>query len=138
MKRVYNWYERLSDYLADVHRMPFEYGVHDCILFPAGAVTAVTDVDLAKPFRGKYHDLRSGIKLLHDAGYMNQFAYIEENFSEIPVAMAQPGDIGLVNVSDDGQMLSGCVFGGEMIYVLGENGMAALDRMKAVKAYKVG
>lgn len=54
MIRVSDWQTRLSAYLQAASFRPFEYGVQDCGLFVAGAVEAMTGVDVAAELRGRY------------------------------------------------------------------------------------
>ena len=49
---------------------PFEYGRHDCALFVAGAVLAMTGHDFGAPFRGRYRSAAGAVRALrlHGAG----------------------------------------------------------------------
>lgn len=57
MTRCEDWHARLAAYVFDAGRTPFAYGSHDCALFAAGAVEAMTGTDLAAGWRGIYRTL---------------------------------------------------------------------------------
>jgi len=59
-----NWRPALRDYVEDVARKPFRYGSHDCALFTAGAVKAMTGVDHARGWRSQYRSLAKGREML--------------------------------------------------------------------------
>lgn len=69
MKRFSDWEERLSLYIDRVFDEPFCWGEHDCALFAAGAVKAMTGVDMAADFRGRYGSRREAAQALRAAGY---------------------------------------------------------------------
>jgi len=73
MTRLPNWKKRLTAYLAEVVDRPFKPGQHDCALFVAGAVQAMTGDDLAKGWRG-YRSLTAGRRALAKRGYSDQVA----------------------------------------------------------------
>jgi hypothetical protein len=57
LKRTKSWDTReLHEFLLARSKQPFAWGVNDCALFAADAVLAMTGVDIADDFRGKYHD----------------------------------------------------------------------------------
>ena len=62
------WEEALAVYLDRVHDVPFAWGVHDCALFAAGAVRAMTGIDPAADFRGQYEDVRGAALALRALG----------------------------------------------------------------------
>lgn len=52
MHRRPNWQSALSEYIVACAARKFEYGVMDCGLFVAGAIAAMTGVDVAADLRG--------------------------------------------------------------------------------------
>jgi len=52
--RLIDWQARASAYIERVAAQPFRYGSLDCGLFVAGAIEALTGVDVAAPLRGQY------------------------------------------------------------------------------------
>lgn len=133
VKRRHDWRARLQAYLASVARQPFEYGRHDCALFAAGAVDAMTGVDLARGFRG-YRTQKGGIKKLRQRGFQDQFALLEAHLPEIHPAFAKVGDVAVVS-SDEGPALG--IVQGEWIHVLRPEGIGNMPLLSAIRAFEV-
>ena len=55
LERRADWEHRLFQFIQARAATPFEWGKHDCWLFAADAVMAMTEVDIAASYRGKYH-----------------------------------------------------------------------------------
>lgn len=68
--RKSDWEDRLRTYLDRVNETPFKWGTHDCAMFAAGAVLAMTGVDPVPAFRDDYTDEMSARAALraHGAG----------------------------------------------------------------------
>ena len=133
MTRLPNWKKRLTAYLAEVVDRPFKPGQHDCALFVAGAVQAMTGDDPARGWRG-YRSLASGRQALAKRGYSDQVALAASMLPAIAPAMAQAGDVAVV-AGDDGPALG--IVQGEMVFVLRREGLAILPRLAIEKAFKV-
>lgn len=128
--RLSDWRPRLVAYVEAVRARPFAYGSHDCALFAAGAVLAMTGVDLAADFRGRYTSLKQGLKLARG----RHLAVLKLSFEAIPPAFAGVGDIALIG--EVGFPAMG-IFDGEMILVLREEGLGLMPRAAATQAYRV-
>ena len=128
MTRLPNWRPRLYDYLAEGARTPFAYGQHDCAMFAAGAVEAMTGTDPAAEFRSRYSTLRGG---LHMVGSL--LGECDALFVRIPVLQAGVGDVAWV---DEGFPALGVVLG-EDVAVLRLEGQARAPLTLARGAYRV-
>src|SRR6185437_11886108 len=65
LTRTKHWATReLHRFLLSRAQVPFAWGVNDCCLFPADAIHAMTGVDIAAGFRGKYHDQAGAFALI--------------------------------------------------------------------------
>lgn len=128
--RLPDWRPRLVAYLEEVRTRPFAYGQHDCALFAAGAVEAMTGVDLADGHRGQYATLRTGLKLVRG----DHLRILRDRFEPVPSAFAQIGDIALIG--EVGFPALG-IFEGETILVLREDGLGRMPRAAATQAYRV-
>lgn len=135
MKRLSDWRPRLTAYLRGVSHSSFKAGEHDCALFFAGAVEAMTGHDHAAQYRGRYTTLRGGLRVLRKEGFEDHIALAAHHLPEIPPAFALPGD-GMVCETEDGPALGVCQ--GRMVYVLGPTGGAMVSRLTAVRAFAVG
>jgi len=133
--RFPDWRVRLLAYLAEVSRRQFGYGSHDCGLFVAGAIAAMTGTDPAQPWRGQYSSLKSGLKRLRRAGFADHVAVAAAIYPEIHPSRAGVGDIAAVD-GDDGLAALGLVQG-ELIYVLRPDGLATLPLISARRAFRI-
>lgn len=95
MKRLTGWEQRLHAATRAALRTPYRWGVHDCALFAADCVRAMTGVDLADGFRGRYDDEDSAIAVLRDLGCDGVDDLPGRWLGEIAPAMARRGDVVL-------------------------------------------
>lgn len=136
MKRSPTWRTDLTVYMREVSRRPFIWGEHDCALFAAGAVHAMTGEDFGAPYRGKYKTLRGGLRLLKRKGFANHAELAASLFEEVHPSRANVGD--LAAVEEDGHVALGVVQG-PRVYVLrpGEAGVGTVDLLTASRAFRV-
>ena len=132
--RQTHWKLQLCQYLGEAARRPFEEGQHDCALFLANAVAAMTGVDFAAPYRGRYTTTRGGLRMLRKNGFADHVALAAHHLTEIAVARATPGDGAVV---PDTYGLALGVVQGECIYVLTPTGLALVDLLRATRAFRV-
>ncbi len=132
--RYFDWKVQLAQYLGEVARAPFEPGVNDCALFAAGAVAAMTGLDLAADWRGKYQTLEEGLALLKGAGFGDHVALAAAHFAEIDPVFAAPGDIAVVRAVE-GEALG--IVQGEGIYVVTPRGLGVISMNTALRAFRV-
>jgi len=92
MTRRSTWESDLSAYIASMRGKPYAYGEHDCGLFFAGAVKAMTDFDPGEPFRGKYTTDLGAAKALKRFGAGDLKSTIDGIFEPCPVGRLQRGD----------------------------------------------
>lgn len=133
MRRA-DWKLQLIQFMGDAARTPFQPGVHDCALFAAGAVLAMTDVDFAADFRGKYSSIKGGLKRLQKAGYADHVALAAALFTEIAPAFAAPGDLAVVP-DVQGEALG--IVQGQGIYVLTTDRLGMVSLLAATRAFRV-
>jgi hypothetical protein len=93
--RLVDWEARLVAYLADTRSRPHRYGRHDCMLFLAGAIEAITGDDVGKEHRRRYRTPRGATRYLRRLGFRSPEAMIDSMLVEKPVGFAQRGDIVL-------------------------------------------
>ncbi|KAB2782534.1 hypothetical protein F9L00_03440 [Brucella anthropi] len=109
---------------------PMVWGQSDCILTAADAVEAVLGDDPAKDIRGKYKSKTAAYRLIKQRGFKSVAEALSSLFEEIPVALAQRGDLGVYE-NTAGYF---CEYG---FAVKGEDGLRFLPRTMAEKAFKV-
>jgi len=122
--------EMLRDYVAAARTRRFRAGRHDCALFAAGWVQAVTGVDHAEGWRG-YTSLRAGKAMLAEAGHKDHVGLVATILEEIPPAMARTGDIAVIDDNALG------VVSAERVFVLRHDGVGHVSRMQAKRAFRV-
>lgn len=136
MKRQDGWLTNLNSYIDMVSRKPFIYGFHDCALFAAGGVLAMTGVDPAAGWRDSYATLAGGLKLLRKAGFDNHADFAASLFEEVHPSHSQIGDIAAMPV-EDGVFALGIV-GGAMIHVVQPlGGLGVVDLLTASRCFRI-
>lgn len=138
MLRLSDWRPRLNAALGRIGETPFAWGENDCFVgLAAAAVEAITGVDFAAVYRGRYHSLESGLELLAVECAPTLDALVGRFFLELPLGEMRVGD--LAAIFDPGPF--GCALGvcnGERLMVLRPEGIGTLDRRQARRAFKVG
>lgn len=132
--RLPDWRERFAAYISDCRRKPFRPGQHDCGLFAAGAVEALTGMDPAASWRGTYRTIEEAQAALQGAGFADHIEAVAAMFPAVAPSLAHDGDLAVVD-GDDGPALG--VFQRAVVFVLRPSGMGVVDRMKAKKAFRV-
>lgn len=135
MTRLADWRARLTVYVSDCATKPYSLGSHDCALFAAGAVAAVTGTDPAAAWRGRYSTKAGGLRVLAKAGHADHIEATAALLEEIPPAFAAAGDIAVIMDEDAGSMALGVVQG-ELVYVLRETGLGLLPRAAMRRAFR--
>lgn len=131
--RLRDWPERLAALFAARAEQPFEWGVHDCCMFAADAVLAVTGHDPAADLRGSYvNELGAARKLARYGGVAG--AAIAHGGRVVPVALAQPGDVGL-SLQDAAQPAL-AVWGGGAWHAAGQVGVVVVPTECIVRAWR--
>jgi len=144
MKRHPQWDQRLHDCVTANLNKPYEFGRHDCLLWPAAAVRAVTGKDYGRGHRGKYDSIAKAYRYLQGLGFSGPEAFLDSLFDEKPVGFAGRGDLVLchVDLAETQQgILPGDVPGvcmGDFALIPGENGLLRLPRERWLKAWAVG
>ena len=131
-----DWRNCLTAYLAQVARLPFRPGRHDCALFAAGAVEAMTGIDLAAEFRGGYRTLTEGFVALGAAGFVDHVTFTASHFDEVAPAFAQVGDVAVMPADGVDAAALGIVQGAG-VYVLKPSGLAIASRLHMERAFQV-
>ena len=131
-RKTEGWQVRLAAYLSDCKERPLAYGQHDCALFAAGAVQAMTELDLAEGWRGRYTTLRGGLRVLRAQGYADQVALAAAHLPE--TVSPRPGDLAVID-APHGPALG--VLQGAMVYVLGDPILSLVPVSAASRFFEV-
>lgn len=127
-----DWHNRLIAVIRAAEKRPFLWGEHDCCLFAADCAEAMTGDNFADGWRGTY-DSKTGAKkaLLCGGGSLEKV--LAKYLDEVPVKMAQRGDIAVVE--NAGTRCAGVIYGGA-VWVPGETGLVCL-RIKPLSTWRV-
>lgn len=134
IQRKKDWRTRLAAYMGAISRRAFRPGEHDCALFAAGAVEAMTGTDLAAPWRRTYRTLEDGLALLAQHGHGDHVALAAAHLEEIAPILAQVGDVAAVR---EGEALGLGIVQGPAIYVLRPSGLGLVPLTAAERAFRV-
>lgn len=133
--RQHNWRSALAAEVERHRLVPFAWGRADCALFAADCVLAMTGVDLAADFRGRYRTAGGSVRAIRKAGYKDLPALLAALLPEVHPVTARAGDVALVE-SDEG--LTAAIVTGATIAASAVNGITTLPLTRAVRVFAVG
>lgn len=96
MKRREGWEQALVVMTASKLRTPWGWGSHDCAIFAADCILAMTGEDLAEEFRGRYDNEAEAWALLASLGHEDLGALVTSRLPEIKPRDAMRGDVVLM------------------------------------------
>lgn len=134
MPRHQDWLKRLNAVVAKHQALPAQYGVSDCYLIADDAVEAVTGSFMHGAAARRYKTPVGAGKQLRKRGFQNVREAFAARFAEIPVLLAQRGDIG---VYDNNGEISGGVFTSAGFMTRGTDAIVFLPPSAALAAFKV-
>lgn len=123
--------ELLNGYLAEVRSKRFRPGSHDCGMFVAGWVKNLTGDDHGERWRGKYRSMKGLQKLVEADGFESHVDYVASLFPAVAPAMAQTGDLAVV----EGDAMG--IFASDRVFVLRPDGLGHVSRMRAERAFQI-
>jgi hypothetical protein len=145
MQRKEHWATRhYHQFLLDRAKAPFEWGQNDCATFAADGVRAMTDVDIADDFRGKYKDEPSALATIHSVCGGSTVAdaaahcATKHGLQELQhPLMAQRGDL-VIAKNADGTPIAGLVhLNGRHIVTVSSKGTVYLPIRSVMRAWRV-
>lgn len=129
--RKQDWQKQLLTTLEAAMKRPFCWGKTDCCLFVADCCISISGRDPAEKYRGQYDSELGAKKALLKFGSIE--STLSSLFSEIPVAMAQRGDVVLFD-GDNGKTV-GVMWAGK-IWSTGETGVVPVN-VKPLIAWRI-
>lgn len=138
LKRRQDWRQCYSTLIGAIRRKPFAYGEHDCAMgLSAAMVEALTGIDVAKRWRGRYASRTGALRVMRNDGFANVADMVATVLPEIHPARARIGDIAAI--PDDGPFgFALGVVNGERIFVIRAEGLGTVDLLTATRAFSVG
>lgn len=143
LTRHSNWQTLFHAYLTG-NPARFHYGSHDCCLFVAGAVEAMTGTDIAAAYRGKYSTRKQALQVASGMfgartveGIVEQVAKAH-SMPEISPLHASRGDMVLLQPQKGRDHLLGIVsLTGTRILIAIAKGFGSVPITNAYRAWKV-
>jgi len=144
LKRTVHWATReYHHFLSTRRHRPFAWGSNDCALFCADGIHAMTGVDIAAAFRGKYSDEESAMTSIHEVAGGHTIADAAAWCAEqhglaecVHPLMAQRGDLVIVYAAQG--LLSGLVdLNGRHVLLPGQRGLVRLPISLVTRSWHV-
>lgn len=133
MTRRLDWPERIDAVIRSHSGAAFEYGAHDCVLFAADVVDALTGSDPASDVRGSY-DAQTLRQVYRKTGGVER-AIAARLTCEISPMLATTGDIG---ISGKGAKCFACVCAGGGAWLApAPHGVEAIDPSHVRRAWRI-
>lgn len=131
IKRDVDWQSKLASYISEMETVPFSWEKHnDCAKFCAGAVKAMTGVDVMDGMRS-YTSERMAKIILTTKGYRSHLDRLREVFEELPPGLAVAGDVGVMERRALG------IVQGQYVYRAGATGVVLSDARDLKSVFRV-
>lgn len=135
--RLPDWEARLDALICERRLEPFRWGAHDCALWGADVVLALTGRDFGAPFRGRYTDAEGAALALRQYGAGTIVRTFNRHLRRTVPSLARRGDLVKARTSAAAPMGAiGVVFGSDALFV-GDLGLVRLPRAQWALAWKV-
>ena len=132
LTRLPDWEARLHAYLDSVAATPFAWGSHDCALFVGDCVEAMTGVDPAAAYRGRYSNETGARLALRRYGQTTLVATFDEAFGpQVSTSRAHRGDIVQIDETTAGVCMG--AFG----YFVGDKGLVRHPYSDFTRAWSI-
>lgn len=132
--RVNNWQVVFEATVKANQTKKFAYGTHDCCLWAANCAKALTGVDYAEPWRGKYTDKVSADAFVKAGGGLEAMVTSTTKIQPLNPLYANVGDIVLA-VSNATEMLGIC--NGDSFLAPSATKLVAMPMSLATKVWKI-
>lgn len=134
LARLPDWAPRLQQTIEAASGRLFSWGEHDCCLFAADCIQAMTGADLMAEFRGQYDSAESAYRLIGRRGLASHLS--QRLGDALPALFAHRGDL-MTATGEDGRPAVGiCV--GEKALFLGPAGLLSLPISDCLSTWRVG
>ncbi len=143
LSRRHDWPARLHESVDAARGRPFVWGGADCCLFACDCILAMTGVDPAAHFRGRYKSAagaRRSLQAFAGAGLAATVERITRELAmpEIPPLMAQRGDVVLIAAPEcPPECLALAICCGGRIAAQGPDGLTLIPLARALRAWRV-
>lgn len=132
--RLTDWQLRFSDATREAHDKRFKWGEHDCCLWVANCVLAITGIDYAESWRGKYSDESGAYALIKKGESLTKMVTSVLKTEAINPNYANVGDVVLI-VTGGKEALAIC--NGASVLIPSRTRMVSLPMSSAKKVWKI-
>ncbi len=134
--RYHDWPERLFEVIRKAQSSDFKWGENDCALFACDCAHAMTGVDHAADFRGKYKTRKGALAALARIEGVKTLPELADKYlgERIALVNAQRGDVVLL-AADSVEALG--VVAGSYAVFLAPNGIQTMLLEKCICAWRV-
>lgn len=133
--RLKGWEQALARTTRAAMTRPHTWGTHDCAMFAAACVKAITGQDFAAEFVGRYSDEEGARKMLASLGCMDVGDLASRFLPEIEPHEARRGDVVMIE-GRLGRFLA--VVDGRTAVGPAASGLTHTPVDQAVRAWRVG
>ena len=135
--RLPDWRLALSNLVRTQRDAPFAWGTHDCALWAADGMLAVSGVDIGADFRGTYSTAMGALKALKRKGFDTPEAVFPVRVGPaLHVSSAMAGDIVAADLGcPDGWATMGVCAGAQTFFIgEGDEGLVMMNTIGLVGA----
>lgn len=133
IQKAEGWEQRLADYVESRRGVEFEWGRHDCCVFTAGAIEAMTGADFTSAHQ-RYSTALGAARVIRDAGGISALPGRHGLHQIEPLSCAGRGDVVLVEI--DGRESLGVCLGADSFFA-SAIGIATIKTAACVAAWRV-
>jgi len=135
LTRFPGWPERLEAFLAESRNKRFRYGSWDCCLFVCDAILAMTGVDVAEEFRGRYKTRTEAMRLAGSVLEVTERVTSANAMPEIAPRSASRGDVVLIKHKRS-FLLGVVALNGRAALSLARNSIVTFPMSSVVRAWR--
>ncbi|MCU1324987.1 MAG: hypothetical protein JWN34_357 [Bryobacterales bacterium] len=129
--RIEGWEGRLAAHISGARGIEFAWGQHDCVMWCARWIEICRGDNFYRDRLGQYHDEASALAFMHANGFTDYAAIASAHLTEVPVPLAQRGDI----VQRENGALGIC--NGLKSHFIAPQGVLTENTLACIRAWKV-
>lgn len=134
LTRKQDWQLHFEKCVSENYNKKFEWGTHDCCLWAANLVLAITGTDIAEKFRGTYSTAKDAQHILKEFGGVAELCTKYTGKEPVSPLLAAVGDLVLTDYMGQHTM---AVCNGETLLATGVDGLVSLPMLAALKAWRI-
>lgn len=137
MRRHDYWPGALERVIDKARTKRFRRGRHDCALFVAACIKAMTGADYGAPFRGKYNTKEGAAMMLRERGAETPGDYASVVLGQ-PVSHREAGRGDVAEfMTPEGPSIGIIDNSGRRIVTVADEGVIFIDKKNALRAWRV-